>query len=128
MQSPIAEPGAEQIRTKGGKCLDIFSHGLLDGAPLEVFGCDATVKPQATCCFAFWVNFIERTRLGNRRHRLCISGPVLRDGLWLQGEDNQRWKFDAAMDTVASYEVIQKHVPFLITVCTHKSGPVQIEN
>lgn len=44
MQSPIAEPGAEQIRTKGGKCLDIFSHGLLDGAPLEVFGCDATVN------------------------------------------------------------------------------------
>jgi hypothetical protein len=70
------KPGAQLIKTSDGKCFDIFGHDLLDGAPLETFGC---------------------------------YGP---------GEDNQRWHFDAETDTVASYEVIQKHVPFVITVCT----------
>jgi len=30
------KPGAHTIRTADGKCLDIFSHGLIDGAALEV--------------------------------------------------------------------------------------------
>ena len=70
------KPGAQLIKTSEGKCLDIFGHDLLDGAPLEEFACYGA------------------------------------------GEDNQRWRFDPETDTVASYEVIQKHVPFVITVCT----------
>jgi hypothetical protein len=70
------KPGAQLIKTSDGKCFDIFGHDLLDGAPLETFGCYGA------------------------------------------GEDNQRWRFDPETDMVASYEVIQKHVPFVITVCT----------
>ena len=33
-------------------------------------------------------------------------------------EDNQRWTWDDQTSTIASFEVIQKHVPFVVTVCT----------
>ena len=33
-------------------------------------------------------------------------------------EDNQRWTWDEQTSTIASFEVIQKHLPFVITVCT----------
>jgi hypothetical protein len=78
------KPGALLIKS-GNSCLDIYSHGALDGAALEVYGCDSA------------------------------------------GEDNQRWRFDEETGTINSFEVIQKHVPFVITVCT-KSTPVAFEN
>jgi hypothetical protein len=76
---PSGKPGVQNL-LNSGKCLDIFSNGLIDGSPIDIWTCD---KP---------------------------------------GEPNQRWSYNELTQSVASAEVIQKHVPFVITVCT-KSAP-----
>ena len=76
---PSGKPGVQNL-LNSGKCLDIFSNGLIDGSPIDIWTCD---KP---------------------------------------GEPNQRWSYNELTQSLASAEVIQKHVPFVITVCT-KSAP-----